>query len=70
MYEGISACMAPTISHQGLVDEFGFPLDTQPQAAISPEDLQLVKYLLGSLKEQTLSRSMDRLLSDLLERLA
>lgn len=48
-------------------DEFGFP--TAPPPAISPEDLELAKRFLGNLKDQTLSRSVHRVLEDLIGRL-
>lgn len=54
----------------GLVDEFGFEIPKGEAAApIKPEDLTLIRGFLGNLKDQTLSRSIHRVLTDLLERL-
>ena len=61
--------MAPSLPATRMADEFGFPMDPQAKPATSPEDMVLIKGFLGNLKDQTLSRSTHRVLSDLLGRL-
>ncbi len=65
------ACsLAAQVPLAGLVDEFGFEIPKGETASpVTVEDFKLIRGFLGNLKDQTLSRSIHRVLTDLLERL-
>ena len=61
--------VVPNVPLTGLVDQYGHEILPTPLAAISPEDMELVKRFLGTLRDSTQSRSIHRVLVDLLGRL-
>ncbi len=62
--------LASQMAPQGLVDEFGFPLAAREMGKeITMEDLTLIRYFLQGIQDSTLSRGIQRVIGDLLERL-